>query len=265
MNFEADIEYIEEKGKLHRGEKANSDFSDYLAVLDGQQRLTSLYIGTCGKEHLKKKGKRWDDPDSFEDKYLCIDVIFVPKEKEDKYSFKFCTVDEIEKLIVDEEGDKHFWIKVNTVYNSFGSHKNAYLYIEELNVDYFDNNKNARLAASDILTELEKALTVTQNISYFPAKNMDLSEVVDIFVRVNSGGEKLGSSDLMLSVAAGEISDKDVHVILQDAVNEINNAPNNPETGFVMDKETLLTAGLMFTDAESLYLSKSSNYTHERI
>lgn len=115
----------------------------------------------------------------------------------------------------------------------------------------------------DILAQLHEALS--GDINYFPATDMDLSKVVDIFVRVNSGGEKLSSSDLMLSVAAGELKDKDVHAYLQDAINEINDAQKNPDTGFNMDKETILTAGLMFTGAESMYLSKSSNYTPERM
>lgn len=256
-------DYIEQKGKLQRGSRATSDFSDYEAVLDGQQRLTSLYIGTCGKEHLHLKGKKWNDPTSFVDKFLCIDILNQPTQEE-KYSFQFCSKDEIEKVI-DINNRKSFWVKVNTVFEDFGTFEDASNYTDNLDEKNVFETKDKRIAARKMLEKLHDALTKNENINYYSAKDMELTDVVDIFVRVNSGGEKLSASDLMLSVAAGELADKDVHNILQDAVNEINNAPDDPDTGFIIDKETILTAGLMFTGAESMYLSNSANYTHERM
>ena len=255
--------YVEQqRGKFQRGNDAKEIHEKYKAVLDGQQRLTSLYIGTCGKERLHVKGKKWDSPDSFYDAYLCIDVLFTPKIDE-KYLFEFQREDDIEKIIADDD-KKHYWVKVNTVYN-FKDFKDIMLFTRKLNPD--EQNPIFTLQVinniQDILAQLHEALS--GDINYFPATDMDLSKVVDIFVRVNSGGEKLSSSDLMLSVAAGELKDKDVHAYLQDAINEINDAQKNPDTGFNMDKETILTAGLMFTGAESMYLSKSSNYTPERM
>ena len=94
--------YVEQqRGKFQRGNDAKEIHEKYKAVLDGQQRLTSLYIGTCGKERLHVKGKKWDSPDSFYDAYLCIDVLFTPKIDE-KYLFEFQREDDIEKIIADE-------------------------------------------------------------------------------------------------------------------------------------------------------------------
>ena len=50
--------YHNKKDQLQKGNKVTSDFSDYDAVLDGQQRLTSLYIGTCGTQQIENKGKK---------------------------------------------------------------------------------------------------------------------------------------------------------------------------------------------------------------
>lgn len=50
----------------------NSD--DRFAVLDGQQRLTSLRIGINGTHTLKLPRKRWDNPDAFEKRALYLDV-----------------------------------------------------------------------------------------------------------------------------------------------------------------------------------------------
>ena len=57
-----------------------------------------------------------------------------------------------------------------------------------------------RKTARKVLEQLERIMTI--DVNYYEAKDKTLPEVVDIFVRVNSGGQKLNSSDLMLSVAS---------------------------------------------------------------
>lgn len=94
-------------------------------------------------------------------------------------------------------------------------------------------------------------------------KEKTLSQVVDVFVRVNGGGQKLSASDLMLSVATGEQGDVDIHLKMKDAIDNI--AAKTAENGFVTDKELVLTAGLMFTGAVSLSLQKRENYERSRI
>lgn len=44
-------------------------------VLDGQQRLSSLLIGLRGSYATKKKHKRWDNPDSWIQKHLYLDLL----------------------------------------------------------------------------------------------------------------------------------------------------------------------------------------------
>lgn len=257
--------YDEQKGKMQRGDRANIHYTDYKAVLDGQQRITSIYIGTCGKYRVHIPHRRWDDPTSYYDKYLCLDILNTPG-PEDKYHFEFKTTSEIEKRLDDENDVSHYWVKVSTAFEGYGAGKDEADYIDEI---IFKNpgmlNDEKRPKARSMLKALNSALSEKPNVNYYPAKNMELAKVVDIFVRVNSGGEKLNSSDLMLSVAAGEQGDVDVHKKLQEAIDEINSAPADEENGFVVDKELILTAGLMLTEAESLSLSKSANYSHERM
>jgi uncharacterized protein with ParB-like and HNH nuclease domain len=44
------------------------------AVLDGQQRLTSLNIGLRGSHTVKLPNKWWDNPDAFPKRYLYLDL-----------------------------------------------------------------------------------------------------------------------------------------------------------------------------------------------
>ncbi|GAA9671341.1 hypothetical protein HpVH12_11740 [Helicobacter pylori] len=64
---------------------------DLYIVLDGQQRLTSLYIGLKGTRTLKKKGARYDNPNAYEEKRLYLNLKHQPNmdNPEDNYQFEF--------------------------------------------------------------------------------------------------------------------------------------------------------------------------------
>lgn len=256
-------DYDEQLGKMQRGAKATATFSDYTAVLDGQQRITSLYMGVKGKYRTHIKGKVWDKPESYIDRFLCMDVMFIPQ-AEEEYRFEFVPESKIGHYETDENGNTEFWVKVSQVFAEEDISN-----IPDIIDDIPENGalfpQPMRKEARKALQTLYKGLRIVQNVNYYLAKNKSLPDVVDIFVRVNSGGQKLDSSDLMLSVAAGEQGDVDIHVRIQEAVEEINNVPKNVENGFKVDKEMLLTAGLLFTGAESLSLKNDENYTSSRM
>lgn len=256
-------DYDEELGKMQRGKRATASFSDYTAVLDGQQRITSLYMGVKGKYRTHIKGKPWDKPESYVDRYLCVDILFLPGEDEE-YKFAFLPDESIECFKTDDNGNNEYWIKVSTVFEEDDVSNMA-----DIALGIPENNSifplNLRKKAIKTLSTLYNALKLVQNVNFYSAKNKTLTDVVDIFVRVNSGGQKLDSSDLMLSVAAGEQGDVDIHVRIQEAVEEVNNVPVKIEEGFKVDKELLLTAGLLFTGADSLSLKNSNNYSSSRM
>ena len=115
----------------------------------------------------------------------------------------------------------------------------------------------------NLITKFKEAFYIRPVLNFYSAKNMDLGQVVEIFVRVNSGGQKLTASDLMLSVASAAHADtmgEDFHVKIQNAIEQVNNATTNPEGGFVADQDTILTAGLMIIEAQYLSLNKEVNY-----
>ena len=255
--------YDEKLGNMQRGSRSIASYSDYIAVLDGQQRITALYIGVKGKYRTHIKGKPWDKQESYIDKYLCINVMFVPNE-EDEYQFSFQPEIKIGKYEKNEKGENEYWIRVSKVFEALDLDVVSDL-IDEIPEENTIFPLSERKRARKTLTALYKGLIIVQNINYFLATDKTLTDVVDIFVRVNSGGQKLNSSDLMLSVAAGEQGDVDIHLKIQDAIEEINNVPQNIEDGFKVDKELLLTAGLLLTNAESLSLKNSCNYTSSRM
>ncbi len=79
-------------------------------VLDGQQRLISLYIGLRGTRTLKKKGARYDNPNAYEEKRLYLNLKHQPNmdNPEDNYQFEF-------HAKVPTNDEKHFWFKVGDI------------------------------------------------------------------------------------------------------------------------------------------------------
>lgn len=254
-------DYDEAKGKMQRGDKATASFSDYKAVLDGQQRITSLYMGLRGKYRTHTKGKRWDDPSAFFDRYLCLNVMHNPT-NEETYQFAFKKNEEINTLFTNSDGTIEYWLLVAEIFNGM----DIFDFVFSIESAYGDQvSLQKKKDIRNILQTLQRALSDKYNINFYLAKEKNLSEVVEVFVRVNSGGEKLSASDLMLSVAAGEQGDVDIHVLIQSAVDSINSTPQNVDDGFKVDKDLLLRGGLMFTGASSLSLKNNNNYTSTRM
>ncbi|GAA7676070.1 DUF262 domain-containing protein [Helicobacter pylori] len=160
-------------------------------VLDGQQRLTSLYIGLKGTRTLKKKGARNDSPNAYEEKRLYLNLKHQPNmdNPEDNYQFEFHA-----KAPTNDK--KHFWFKVGDILE-LKSSGDVLNYVQEH--DLKDNE-------SDLLGELKDAFHTKQLISFFEEKEKNLDKVLNIFIRVNSGGVKLSYSDLLMSILTASFS-----------------------------------------------------------
>lgn len=157
-------------------------------VLDGQQRLTSLYIGLKGTRTLRKKGARSDDPNAYEEKRLYLNLKHQPNmdNPEDNYQFEFHA-----KAPTNDK--KHFWFKVVDI-------------LELESVWNYAKDHGIEGNALDLLEKLNKAFHTDQLISFFEETEKNLNKVLNIFIRVNSGGVKLSYSDLLMSILTASFS-----------------------------------------------------------
>ncbi len=146
-------------------------------VLDGQQRLTSLYIGLKGTRTLKKERARSDNPNAYEEKRLYLNLKHQPNmdNPEDNYEFEF-------HAKKPENDKKHFWFKVGDI-------------LELESVWNYASEHGLKDDALKLLEELNKTFHNKQLISFFEEKEKNLNKVLNIFIRVNSGGVKLSYSD----------------------------------------------------------------------
>ncbi|WQV03348.1 DUF262 domain-containing protein [Helicobacter pylori] len=161
---------------------------DLYIVLDGQQRLTSLYIGLKGTRTLKKKNARNDNPNAYEEKRLYLNLKHQPNmdNPEDNYQFEF-------HAQKPENDKKHFWFKVGDILEL----KNVWNYAQEHGLK--DNEL-------ELLETLNKAFHDKQLVSFFEETEKNLNKVLNIFIRVNSGGVELSYSDLLMSILTASFS-----------------------------------------------------------
>ncbi len=207
---------------------------DLYIILDGQQRLTSLYIGLKGTRTLKKKGARYDN--AYEEKRLYLNLKHQPNmdNPEDNYEFEF----HAQKPENDKE---HWWFKVGDILELESGVLN-YVYEHRL-------EKNEL----DLLEKLKKAFHTDQLISFFEETEKNLNKVLNIFIRVNSGGVKLSYSDLLMSILTASFSSD-----IREKMNEL--VDNLKYRGFPnMGQDQVLKTCLLLIGKDTIFELKNFN------
>lgn len=201
------------------------------SILDGQQRLTSLFIGLTGSFTTKKPYHKSDNPKSFPRRklYLNISKLKQNDDIENSYIFEFRENSE------DTKNNEH-WFEVGQILN-FDTYK-VIKYIDEYNLD-----KEVSLR---ILTSLHDTINQRLIINYYLEKSDDLHKVLNIFVRVNSGGTKLSYSDILLSILTSNFKELDIREEMHTFVDNVNTLGS----GFNIDKDFVLKTSLYLLDKD---------------
>ncbi len=208
---------------------------DLYIVLDGQQRLTSLYIGLKGTRTLKKKNAKINNPNAYEEKRLYLNLKHQPNmdNPEDNYEFEF----HAQKPENDKE---HFWFKVGDI-------------LELESVWNYAKDHGIEGNALDLLEKLNKAFHTDQLISFFEEKEKNLNKVLNIFICVNSGGVKLSHSDLLMSILTASFSSD-----IREKMNELVDALK--DKGFSnMGQDQVLKTCLLLIGKDTTFELKNFN------
>ncbi|OAV72245.1 hypothetical protein Barb4_00033 [Bacteroidales bacterium Barb4] len=214
-------------------EQINAD--DLSIVLDGQQRLTSLYIGLKGTRTLKKPKAWWDNPNAFEEKQLYLNLRYQPNEEnpDDNFEFEFYNKSSSPKCDVN-----NYWFKVGEILN-LGS------------IVSFARENNLSDNEAEILEKLKDAFCTKSLISYFEETEKNLDKVLKIFIRVNSGGTQLSYSDLLMSILTANFS-TDIRDLMNKFVDSIQ------DQGFgIMNRDQILKTCLLLTDSNHIFQLKN--------
>lgn len=240
-----------QKNNRHNLKADTKGSGDIMAVLDGQQRLTSLYIALKGSYAYKLSYKRRDNPAAYPKRKLYLNLLS-PSERSDlEYDFCFLTDTEAQKR--DEE---HFWFLVGDILNIKEQYEvTEYLTDHDLNIVQKKEEKERVKFANRALTKLFNIIHVTPTISYYLEESIELDKVLNIFIRVNSGGTILSYSDLLLSFATAQWEKRDAREEINQFVDEINEIGN----GFNISKDFVLKACLVLCDFSDISF-KADNF-----
>jgi uncharacterized protein with ParB-like and HNH nuclease domain len=202
------------------------DNSKKSLVLDGQQRLQSLYIGLRG---------------SFEKRELHFDILSgnVAAPDDIKYRFKF----------LDSRKAEFPWLRFKDLI--FTSKKKRQLEAEAIHAAGRELTNAERDKIDDHLTLIDRTFKMDEVITYQELdsiENEDLyseDDVVEVFIRANSGGTKLGKSDLLFSLlsASWDVADDQ----MEDLLDSLN------RHGFAFDRDFVLKTCLVLLGQGARY------------
>jgi hypothetical protein len=111
-----------------------------------------------------------------------------------------------------------------------------------------------------MLDRLHRVIHTEPVIYYYEEEAQDLERVLNIFIRLNSGGTVLSYSDLLLSIAVAQWKQVDARAEIHKLVDELNRIG----TGFDLSQDFVLKAGLMLADIASVGF-KVENFTNSNM
>ncbi|MGO1076396.1 DUF262 domain-containing protein [Inquilinus sp. CA228] len=216
------------------------------AVLDGQQRLTALNIGLRGSMAIKQPNKWWTNPDAFPVRKLRLDLLAPSSPDEDGVRYRFRFLDDQQA----ERDEAAHWFLVSDVLGM----KDGPAMVSALRKRGLDGD--ALEAAYTGVDRLHRIVHAHNLVNYYEEETQDLERVLNIFIRLNSGGTILSYSDLLLSIAVAQWKQVDARAEIHRLVDELNRIG----TGFALSQDFVLKAGLMLADIASVGF-KVENFT----
>ena len=212
---------------------------ELIGVLDGQQRLNSMYVALQGT-YAYKRPRMWrTSPGAYPVRRFYLNVFKPEIEEEDDdfvYEFRFRTEKQAGRVDPD-----HCWYPVGNL-----------LRCQDLSDitdewDAFSAGLPEALASDpdlsrrgrNHLARLWQRLTQSRLINYFPVHSQDLDDILDIFVRVNSAGKPLSRTDLLFSTIVAHWEEgRDKIELFLEGINERGN-------GFRFGTDFMMRAALV--------------------
>lgn len=207
---------------------------DINLVLDGQQRITSLYIGLKGS--YRYFYYRWRKMQ------LYLNLLKLPIPNEDN-------PDELTYSFVFREGAEpsgnhpQLWYLIGKILD-FEDAEDAKSDMKSQMESLTDEQREN---ASKLIGKLHNRIHTTLVGNYYQEKSQDYDKVLQVFVRANSAGQPLEYSDLLLATATAQWETLDARSEIHDFSDSINEIG----TGYKFGKDFVLKA--------CLYLSEASN------
>lgn len=252
-------------------------------ILDGQQRLSSMYIGLQGTHTERALYQRVSNAASYKKTMLYLNMLSLPFilnekntiiiDEERNFEFQFLTHEASKSQIsrkvkiineYDQEEEREemmYWFRVGDVLRWDADPE--FDIIIDMFIESSANDKQKK-ALNDNRRYIRKALETLRErinkdklINYFEVSKNDLEDILKIFIRVNSGGTQLNKTDLLFStiVATWENGREEIEGLLKTI--------NAKGEKFNFSNEFLMRCCLVLTDAPVLY--KVNSFKSENV
>lgn len=204
------------------------DYKTKILVLDGQQRLQSLFIGLKGTYNKKE---------------LCLDILSGKLNAPEDVRFKF--------KFIDTKSDKFQlpWIRFKDIVFK----NDIYPIITEEIINSFarELTKDEKTIITNNVAQIVKIFQTDENVIYQEIDSVDNpnkyneDDVVEIFIRANSGGTPLSKSDLLFSLLASSWEESDDK--MEELLEELN------KTGYKFNRDFILKSCLTILNKGAAY------------
>ena len=162
-------------------------------VMDGQQRLTSLYIGIKGSLTTKDKWKRSNIAENWKKKHLYIVPHVAEAERnEDDTPFRFFFLED------------DYVRKQNELLSPPEQYYEVSMFYGQSQQEFYEKYGVKRLRENNenwvyVLSRLRWLLNDAKILSYHTIFDTNIEDVLEIFKRINNGGTALSPSNLLFS------------------------------------------------------------------
>jgi len=254
-NYITTTKYINTNAQTRNSEVVPDGAGDLKLILDGQQRLSSFYIGLTGTYTYKQPYKWYRNKNAWNKSRLYLNITSNPNEeleqggdRNTRYEFSFLSVDKYDEYVVTRGDD--LWLRAGYILN-YPKHEDVEELVHDIQNEYVESSdvERNRHVGSNIRA-LWRAVHDKSYITYFEEKEQDIDRVLEIFIRTNDGGTQLQKSDLLLSIATANWTKYDAREELTSFVDHLNTqlpATNN------YGKDFLLKSCLVLSDLPVRY------------
>ncbi len=208
------LDYYRERYHTHNDYFNTSSHKDFDAILDGQQRLTSLYLALFGNYDIHRSHNKWEDNDRyFKICHFYFNLTQSKKPENENVEYEFLWLDKLEtkeqNIYIDKYQQKWFKCQYLYQYDSGRVRKIA----REFNL-----NENEE----DRLDLLHQKIFDKNLINFYLEEEQNPDKAVNIFIRINANGKPLDYSDILFSIAIANWNKIDARTEINNLVDKIN-------------------------------------------
>lgn len=204
---------------------------DIFLVLDGQQRITSLNIGLRGS--YRYFYRRWRKT------RLYLNLLWNhDNDNPEELTYQFLFKEDDQPLPRTDYAQ--YWYRVGDILN-YEDAEDAKDAIENKLIGFPEDEQKR---AKRLIGKLHSVVNVSKIINYYEEKSDNYDKVLEIFIRTNTGGQKLEYSDILLSTATAKWRNLNA----REEINSFTDEINKIGVGYNFGKDFVMKGAMYLTE-----------------